>query len=115
MPKRVYKVCATEAWIAAEQTGFFIGSTDDVRDGFIHLSSAGQLAGTLRKHFPNASGLLLLAFDADSLSPALRLEASPSGQIYPHLYGSLPVAAACQSWPLPLDAAGIHILPGDLV
>ncbi len=114
MPMIVYKVCALDAWNAVQSAGFFHGSADDVRYGFIHLSTAAQLPGTLSKHFARIAGLLLLAFETESLGPGLQWEASASGQIYPHLYGPLPVAAARHAWPLRLDAAGLHVLPGDL-
>jgi pimeloyl-ACP methyl ester carboxylesterase/uncharacterized protein (DUF952 family) len=66
----------------------------DLRDGFIHLSARGQLAGTLAAHFAGVEGLSLLAIDPGRLpAGALRWEASRGGRRFPHLYGALPEAA----------------------
>ena len=46
----VFKV-ATRARGKRVPTGAFAGSADDLRDGFIHLSTREQLAGTIAKHF----------------------------------------------------------------
>ena len=42
----VYKILTQEQWLISEKNGYI--TTDlDIRDGFIHLSTAKQLAGTL--------------------------------------------------------------------
>ncbi|MBI1186504.1 MAG: DUF952 domain-containing protein [Alphaproteobacteria bacterium] len=69
------------------------GSQDDGRDGFIHLSTAAQVEGTLARHFAGEQGLLLIAVDARALGAALRWEASRDGALFPHLYGPLPLSA----------------------
>ncbi|MCB1475447.1 MAG: DUF952 domain-containing protein, partial [Rhodobiaceae bacterium] len=58
-------------------------------DGFIHFSTAEQLAGTLAKHFANDPDLLLLTVDAAGLGEALRWETSRRGELFPHLYRPL--------------------------
>ena len=45
---RIYKICSAPAWREAERQGVFRGSADDARDGFIHFSSAAQVAETAR-------------------------------------------------------------------
>ncbi len=78
------------------------GSADDVRDGFIHLSAAHQVAGTAAKYFRDQPELLLVAFDAAGLGPALKWEPSRGGDVFPHLYSPLPTARALWTKPLPL-------------
>ena len=107
----VFKICPLSDWRAAEATGAYSGSPDDVRDGFIHLSTAGQLSGTLTKHFPGRAGLVLLAFKADTLGAALRFEPSRGGQLFPHLYRPLPAVALAWLKPLALAANGSHAIP----
>ncbi len=114
MVNLVYKVLSASAWTEAEQAGFFIGSADDCRDGFIHLSTGPQLARILLKFFTRRDDLVLVTYEAASLGAALRWETSGSGQTYPHYYGQLPVAAAVSVQPLTLGDDGIHILPGDM-
>ena len=96
----VYKICEQNAWVAAEQHGEFPGSGDDARDGFIHLSTAAQLAGTFAKHFAGATDLLLVAVEADALGQALKWETSRGGELFPHLYAALPFKAV--RWTRPI-------------
>lgn len=92
MPYIVYKICRAEEWREAEREGQLAGSPDDARDGFVHLSSANQVEGTLTKHFAGERDLVLVGFDADAL-PNLRWEPSRAGDLFPHHYGPLPLAA----------------------
>ncbi len=111
MAEPVYKVLTKAAYERAERNGHFQGSTDDLRDGFIHLSAAHQLEGTLAKHFAGQAGLVLLAFDARRLGPDLKWERSRGGALFPHLYGALDLGAVLWTEPLPLSPDGRHILP----
>lgn len=109
----IYKVMTAYDWQVAQRAGLYEGSADDKRDGFIHFSSAAQLAETLRKHFAGARDLVLLYVHDGSIEPpeALRWERSRGGDLFPHLYGSLPVAVVQRVEALALDAHGLHVLP----
>jgi len=107
----VFKVSPRAAWEAACQAGAFTGSADDQRDGFIHLSLASQLAGTLAKHFRGQNDLLLIEFNAHELGDALRWEISRGGEEFPHLYSALPTAIATATHSLRLDDDGVPRLP----
>lgn len=76
MPSVIYKVCSRAAWEEACRSGAFAGSADDLRDGFIHLSSGPQVAGTLAKFFAGHADLVLVAVDPGRVSASLRWEAS---------------------------------------
>lgn len=89
----IYKICDAAAWREAEQAGVYRGSADDARDGFIHFSTAAQLPGTLFKHYVGKTDLKVVAVDAEALGPALRFESSRGGDLFPHLYGELPLSA----------------------
>jgi uncharacterized protein (DUF952 family) len=91
MKKIVFKIARATEWDAALTQQYFHGSADDLRDGFIHLSSAAQLRGTLQKHFRGESDLVLIAFEEAALASALKWESSRGGDVFPHLYGALPV------------------------
>jgi uncharacterized protein (DUF952 family) len=93
MIDRVYKIARQAEWDKAEKTGIFTGSADDSRDGFIHLSSAGQLRTTFDKYFSGEDNLLLVTLQARRLGPALRWELSRGGQEFPHLYAALPLTS----------------------
>ncbi len=89
----IYKICERRLWQAAQAGQAFGGSADDARDGFIHFSSADQLAETATKHFAGQSDLVLIAVDAARLGPQLKWEPSRGGALFPHLYAALPLAA----------------------
>jgi pimeloyl-ACP methyl ester carboxylesterase/uncharacterized protein (DUF952 family) len=88
----VYKIVPAQTWRAAGAS--WAGSADDARDGFVHLSAADQVEGTLARHFAGQTDLLVLEVSPSRLAPgALRWEVSRGGRRFPHLYGSLDRAA----------------------
>jgi uncharacterized protein (DUF952 family) len=108
----IYKICPEALWHEAEREGVFRGALIDLTDGFIHFSTGSQLAETARKHFAGQDGLLLIAVNSDSLGPALAWEPSRGrSELFPHLYGELPVTAVERVMPLPLGEGGLHVLP----
>ena len=111
MPTIIYKICETALWREAERSGVFHGAPDDARDGFIHFSTGGQVRETAARYFAGAGDLMLVAVDADALDAALKWEASRGGDLFPHLYGVLPLAAVVWARPLPLGADGRHVFP----
>ena len=107
----IYKICPEAAWREAERQGSFAGAPVDLADGFIHFSTAEQVAETAAKHFAGQSDLLLLSIDDANLGEALRYEPSRGGALFPHLYGPLPLAAVRDVVPLPLGSDGRHVFP----
>ena len=107
----IYKICERASWQFAEQTGTYRGSQADARDGFIHFSTAAQLAGTMTKHFAGHRGLLLVAVDADALGAALKWEPSRDGELFPHLYAALPLTAVRWTKPVPDEVGDRRVLP----
>ena len=107
----IYKILPREMWEAAVAAGFFHGSAVDVADGFIHFSTAAQVHETAAKHFSGVRDLLLVAVPAAALDGAIKWEPSRSGDLFPHLYGPLPVAAASWVEPLPIGSDGRHLFP----
>ena len=99
----IYKVATRAQWQAAEATGTFRGAPVDLADGYIHFSTAAQLAETLARHFAGQRDLLLIEVDADALGDALRWEPSRGGDLFPHLYAPLAVAAAIRVIDVPAD------------
>lgn len=108
----VYKVCAASAWRDAAVSGAYCGSAVDRRDGFIHLSTSAQLAETLHRYFAGQRDLVLVAVDPGTLGTQLRWEPSRGGDLFPHLYGDLPVSLAQRVTPLDVDADGRPRLRG---
>ena len=111
MASTIYKICEVALWREAERKGLFSGAPVDVRDGYIHFSTAEQAVETAAKHFAAAGGLLLVAVDADTLGMALKWEPSRGGALFPHLYGVLGLDQVLWVKPLPLGGDGRHVFP----
>jgi uncharacterized protein (DUF952 family) len=107
----IFKLCRASEWAEAERSGTFLGSPVDLRDGYIHFSTAEQVVETATRHFAGVDGLMLLAVDADTLGSALRWDPSRGGALFPHLYDQLRVARVLWVQALPLDPAGQHVFP----
>ena len=103
----VYKVLSHADWEAAQARGVFEGAEIDLRDGYIHLSTAAQAPETLRLHFRGRDDLVILQLDSLQLGEALRWEEARGGQSFPHLYGPLDPAKVLKVELLPLDADGV--------
>jgi uncharacterized protein (DUF952 family) len=110
----IYRLLDSDAWTAAQREGVFRGSEHDVRDGFIHFSTAEQLAETAAKHYAGRDNLMLLWVSTEALGAALRWEPSRGGALFPHLYAPLAMNAVTRAEPLALGPDGRHVLPSDL-
>jgi len=93
----VYKVLRAAEWREAQARGAIAGSADDLRDGFIHLSTHSQLPGTLARHFSGETGLVVLEIAADRVDAGLKWEPSRDGALFPHFYGVLPLHAVIRT------------------
>jgi uncharacterized protein (DUF952 family) len=109
--RTIYKICPASAWRAPARQGTYRGSADDVRDGFIHFSTASQVAETAKRHFFGQTGLFLIAVDADALGDALRWEPSRNDELFPHLYGELDLGAVADVLDLRARSDGNHDVP----
>jgi uncharacterized protein (DUF952 family) len=107
----IYKICSASAWREAERQGVYRGSADDARDGFIHFSTASQLAETARKHFFGQTALFLIEVDAGALGDELRWERSRNDELFPHLYGELDLGAVTAVRDLRVRSDGSHEIP----
>jgi uncharacterized protein (DUF952 family) len=107
----IYKICPAAMWQSAEADGVFRGMEIDRRDGYIHFSTAAQVEETARKHFAGEDDLVLVAVDGERLGAALKWEPARSGDLFPHLYGTLDPGLASSVDPLPLAADGRHRFP----
>lgn len=110
MMGRIYKICTAAEWREAVAVGTYRGSAVDLRDGFIHFSTAEQAEETAARHFAGQDDLVLVAVDIAALGDALKWEPSRGGALFPHLYGPLPISAARGLAPLPL-VDGRHSFP----
>jgi uncharacterized protein (DUF952 family) len=106
----IFKVVPRAEWDVAGID--YCGSAHDQADGFLHFSTAAQLAETLRRYYAGRDDLLLLAVETGALGEKLKWELAPSrGEEFPHLFAALPLAAVRWARPLARDEAGEFLLP----
>lgn len=108
----IYKVLRAKEWAALQAAGRTDGAPVDVADGYVHFSTAEQLATTLARHFAGENDLALLACEAEALAPDLRWEPSRGGALFPHLYRDLRLSDVLWHRPIPLGPQGHE--PGEL-
>lgn len=111
-PATAYKIIDRPDWRLTLAEGRYEGSAVDRADGFIHLSTDAQLAGTAAKHFAGRDDLMLLTVDLTAVEDLLAWEPSRGGDLFPHLYGALPRSAVVEARGLRVDAAGAMTLEG---
>lgn len=92
MSETAYKILTADQWAAFRADEGFDGAPIDMIDGYIHLSTEAQWRETAEKHFVGQSDLRLAAVRLTDLGD-VRWEPSRGGQLFPHLYGRLPLAA----------------------
>lgn len=112
MTDYIYKICPDDIWDTAATKGVFEGSGIDLVDGFIHFSTAEQTALTAHLHFNGLDDLLLIKVATADLD--IVWESSRGGDLFPHLYGDLPLSAVEQVMPMPLGEDGDHIFPPEI-
>ena len=110
MVERLFHLVQPAGWRAAD-------AAEDWRppslaaEGFVHLSFAHQLRGTLEAHFPTGAELWLLELDESRFGEHLRLETSRGGELFPHLHRALRRDEVLGWWKLERDERGRWRLP----
>lgn len=105
-----YKVLTGEQMRELEADAFK-GAPIDLVDGYIHLSTREQLTETVDKHFAGKSDLWVAAIDLEALGGSVKWEESRGGQLFPHIYGALPLEVVVAYSPLERDDDGNVKLP----
>lgn len=103
MTDKVYKVLRADEWETASNTGKIITDLDS-GDGFIHLSTAVQLAATLSFFFQDSDEVFLLQLDLEKLDKDKLLYEEPypnqgkRKSAFPHLYSELRTDQIANVW-----------------
>ncbi|KAF2088763.1 DUF952-domain-containing protein [Saccharata proteae CBS 121410] len=92
-PRTAFKILSAEEWKDWETSTSFKGASIDLADGYIHLSTAAQSAETYAKYFAGQPNLVLAEVDLELLGDAVKWEESRGGQLFPHVYGPIPLSA----------------------
>tara|TARA_B100000676_G_scaffold257431_1_gene265242 strand:+ start:238 stop:642 length:405 start_codon:yes stop_codon:yes gene_type:complete len=107
----IYHLCQKETWKEALKTGEFSGSELDLKDGFIHFSTADQVAQTAESHLKGVEGLVLLKVPISLVTDSLKWEKSRDGKTFPHLYRTLKSIEVIDVTELQLSGNNRHVIP----
>ncbi|WP_149140949.1 DUF952 domain-containing protein [Gemmobacter caeruleus] len=110
----IYKILRRPEWDAFRAAGQTRGAPVDLADGFIHFSTAAQVAETAAKWFADQSDLVLVAVRSGALGADLKWEPSRGGALFPHLYRPLRLEDVVWDKSLPLGISG-HIFPEGVI
>jgi glutathione S-transferase len=99
----IYHIATTADWDRACRDGEYTTSTRGrtlAEEGFIHASTASQVALVANAFYQGEPDLLLLVIDTALVGPEIRYEPVP-GQAdpYPHIYGPLNASAVVEARP----------------
>jgi len=105
-------------WDAFQKDGAFPGSGIDLRDGFIHMSTAAAVRDTANLYFKAKPDVFLLRVDLSKV-PQEHLKwdfVASRGVEFPHLYDvPLPLGAVGEAFgPLRIGADGKFELPAEI-
>ena len=86
----IYKILLPPEWAQFDRLEQFDGSALDLTSGFIHCSSRAQVGATALRFFAGEPSLVVVSLETDMLGEAVRWEAAPSEELFPHVYAPLP-------------------------
>jgi glutathione S-transferase len=93
----LYHVALAEDVEHAERTGAYPHSTRGLtyrQVGFVHLSYEHQFHGVIERFYADRTDVVVLVIDPERLDGEVRDEpAEPGGEVFPHLYAELSLAA----------------------
>ncbi|NJL14340.1 MAG: DUF952 domain-containing protein [Microscillaceae bacterium] len=93
MDSTLLHICPRPDWVQAQAAGAYLPLSLR-EEGFIHLSTPAQIAGTARLFFEGQSNLVLLLIATEAIAKDLRWENTTGGEdLFPHLYAPLPLEA----------------------
>jgi len=113
---KIYKILTDTEWKDANSFGYVKTDLDD-KDGFIHCSTAKQLALTLHLYFKEEKSVVLCEIDECDLNRSeyffeKTLSNNRSEQEFPHIYGKLSIEQISKTWKLEKEAFQI---PEDIL
>lgn len=106
----LYHLALPDEWETACRQGRYERSTRGrslAEEGFVHCSYASQVTATANRFYGDVDELIVLSIDTERLhSPVVAEPAVVGGELFPHVYGSIPVDAviAATRWSRAPDA-----------
>ena len=95
----LFHIADEEAWARAKTDRFYTHPSLG-HEGFIHASLGHQVAATAARFFAPGGPYVLLEIDPTKLGAELKMEEGEPGELFPHIYGRIPMEAIVSSRPL---------------
>ena len=109
MDRYIFHIIRRGEWLEALERGDYVPASLSA-EGFIHCSTADQVAATAKRWYAGVADLVLLRIDTELLAAELKYEAPRNGgserqnERFPHLYGALNLDAVVEVLDLPREA-----------
>jgi uncharacterized protein (DUF952 family) len=84
-------------------------SDADLRDGYLHCSSAEQVPGTLAKWYSALDSVIVVTVDTTRLDSELKWEPNAVGELFPHIYGPIVPEAVAGVAEMRRDSTGAFV------
>jgi uncharacterized protein (DUF952 family) len=109
----IYHITTASEAANAVGPGEYVPQAFDA-DGFIHCSYIHQVPVVANARFRGRTDLVLLKIDASKVRCRIVDENLEGGsELFPHIYGRLPMTAVSEVRPFPCDAGGRFELPAE--
>ena len=101
MGEPIYHCALASEWAAAQRAAKYTISSRGrtlEQEGFVHAGYSGQIAGVLQRFYADVTEpMCLLTIDPDKLGVPVVAENLVGGpELFPHIYGPIPVAAVVE-------------------
>jgi uncharacterized protein (DUF952 family) len=107
----VHHIARKIDWEAALESGAYAADSL-ATEGFIHCSTAAQVIATANRLFKGRRDLVLLSIHTDKVVAEIHYENLEGGtELFPHIYGAIPVAAIACVHDFPARPDGTFSMP----
>lgn len=107
----IYHLIAKEKWALCSKNSSYKPNSVD-REGYIHCSFENQIMKVADTFYKNQKNLLILCIDEKKLSNSLKVEDLFNlNEVYPHIYGELPIESVEKVISINVDSNGEFIKP----
>lgn len=90
--ERYFHLVTRERWEASISAGIHAPPSLGT-EGFVHLSTAEQVARTVERHYRDVPDLLIIELDPERLGADVVFEEGEPGEWFPHLFGPVQLVA----------------------
>ena len=114
MKEKIYHITTHKAWEDAKSKGA-LRDASLVQDGFIHCSYPEQIVSVANNLFGDQKDLLIIGLSRSQTNCRVVDEDLYNlNELFPHVYGPIPVSSVFDVYPFPCDEKGGFSLPSGI-